>query len=321
MFNSINLPHISRNLLSNSSTCLTVGNFDGVHLGHQSILKLVSQSAITKELVPSVLTFEPHPREYFGVTGNRPELIPTKIQGLRDKVLSLGRCGISEIFIQRFNKTTASMLPEDFITSILVKGLKVKSLFVGADFRFGYKRKGDSEMLKSASKKFGFDVNFIDDILDTNQIRYSSSELRNALAYGNISQASQIMGRNYHFTGRVIHGKKLGAKIGTPTMNMRVPQRFALRSGIYIVTVSGLSAEPLQAVANLGIRPTVESSGEVLLEVHILDRIISAYGKIINVSFLDFIRDEEKFPSVEAMAIAIQKDIEKAKNYFKKHGI
>lgn len=104
-------------------------------------------------------------------------------------------------------------------------------------------------------------------------------------------------------------------------MNMRVPQRFALRSGIYIVTVSGLSAEPLQAVANLGIRPTVESSGEVLLEVHILDRIISAYGKIINVSFLDFIRDEEKFPSVEAMAIAIQKDIEKAKNYFKKHGI
>lgn len=129
------------------------------------------------------------------------------------------------------------------------------------------------------------------------------------------------MGRNYHFTGRVIHGKKLGAKIGTPTMNMRVPQRFALRSGIYIVTVSGLSAEPLQAVANLGIRPTVESSGEVLLEVHILDRIISAYGKIINVSFLDFIRDEEKFPSVEAMAIAIQKDIEKAKNYFKKHGI
>lgn len=321
MSNSINSKHIFRNLNAASNTALTIGNFDGVHLGHQAILKQVAQVAKDRCLIPSVLTFEPHPREYFGVIGNRPELIPTRIQSLRDKVISLLSCGIEKVFIQRFNKITASMAPEAFIEEILVKGLKTKYLYVGEDFRFGYKRQGDVKMLKSYSEKFGFEIEFIEDILDKNEVRYSSSELRQALAYGNVGIAKEIMGRPYQVTARVIHGRKLGTDIGVPTMNMRVPQRFALRSGIYVVEVRGLSAGALPAVANLGIRPTVDSSGEVLLEVHILDRNIFSYGKIINVSFLEFIRDEEKFSSVEAMAIAIHQDIEKTKNYFKKYGI
>src|SRR5690606_989036 len=258
---------------------------------------------------------------YFAMREQRPELAPTRISTLRDKVRALSCCGIRHIHIRRFDQAFAQQTPEQFIEDILVRQLAVKWLYVGEDFRFGSKRRGDIALLRDAGMQFGFEVETLRDVLDPNGIRYSSSELRHALAYADIERAGEFLGHPYQISGHVVHGRKLGRTIGFPTLNIRVMPRCALRSGIYVVRVEGLQAGPVAGIASLGVRPTVEEDGQVLLEVHILDKNVSAYGKLITISFLHAVRDEEKFPDLQTLTDAIRHDADVARNYFAVHGL
>lgn len=318
MKNSIKL---YRNAKAVQATALTIGNFDGVHIGHQHLLEHLVKQAQLRQLQPSVLTFCPHPREFFGLREQRPELIPTRISSLRDKIQALACYGIQAVHLQSFNQEMAQMSAEDFIQKILLSQLQVRYLYVGEDFRFAHRRSGDIQLLKEAGKTYGFEVETMRDVLDAQKVRYSSTELRNALAFGQIEKANQFLGRQYTISAHVIHGRKLGRTIGIPTLNIPVMPRCALRSGVYIVSVYGLADKPLPAIASLGVRPTVEADGKVLLEVHILHHSVSAYGKIVSIAFHQFVRDEEKFPDLTSMTEAIQQDIRLTQHYFDTHGL
>ncbi|WP_201289318.1 bifunctional riboflavin kinase/FAD synthetase [Pelistega ratti] len=318
MKNSIKL---YRNEKAVQPTALTIGNFDGVHIGHQHLLEHLVKQAYARHLIPSVLTFTPHPREFFALRGQRQELIPTRISTLRDKVMALNCHGIEAVYLQTFNQAMAQMSAQDFIQKVLLEQLQVRYLYVGEDFQFGHRRSGNIELLKEAAQQHHFTVEIMQDVLDNHQIRYSSTELRQALAFGQIEKANSFLGRRYSISGHVIHGKKLGRTIGIPTLNIPVMPRCALRSGIYVVSVRGLSEHALPAVASLGVRPTVELHGEVLLEVHILNHSVSAYGRMVTIDFHHYIRDEEKFPDLTTMMSAIQKDIAIAQHYFDDHGL
>lgn len=309
---------------------LTIGNFDGVHRGHQAILARVRQEARARGLVPAVMTFEPHPREYFATIYQRPELSPTRVSGLRDKLSALTQAGIEEIFVQRFNANLAAMSANSFIEDLLVRDLNVRWLLVGEDFRFGHKRSGDIELLREAGLVHGFEVYPLPDVADAHGHRISSSEVRTALAVGDLPRAEHLLGHAYHLSGHVVHGQKLGRTLGYPTLNLRVAPRCAARSGIYVVRVLGLDEKPLPGVASLGVRPTVEDGGRVLLEVHVLDGLPAAgppgmgplpnaYGKLVRIEFLRHLRDEEKFPDLPALTAAIAEDARNARAYFAVH--
>ena len=300
---------------------LTIGNFDGVHLGHQAILDRVRQVAQGRDLVPTVMTFEPHPREYFATLNRRPELAPTRISGLRDKLAALACAGIEQVVVEHFNARLAEMSANAFIEDLLVHGLQTRWLLVGEDFRFGHKRSGDIELLREAGMVHGFEVHTLADVTDRQGHRISSSEVRTALAVGDLDRARHLLGQPFHISGHVVHGAKLGRQLGYPTMNLRVAARCAARSGIYVVRVLGLGDRPLAAVASLGVRPTVEDQGRVLLESHLLDETVDAYGKLVRVEFLHKLRDEEKFPDLPSLTAAIADDARQARAYFAVHGL
>ncbi|OZI48743.1 bifunctional riboflavin kinase/FAD synthetase [Bordetella genomosp. 4] len=304
-----------------SPCALTIGNFDGVHRGHQAILARVRQAARERGLLPSVLTFEPHPREYFATLNQRPELAPTRISGLRDKLEALASQDMAQIIIERFNARFADMSANAFIEELLVGGLQTRWLLVGEDFRFGRKRSGDVDLLREAGMVHGFEVQTIADVTDRLGHRVSSSEVRTALAVGDLDRAEHLLGRPFQISGHVIHGQKLGRTLGFPTLNLRVAPRCAARSGIYVVRVHGLGEQPRPAVASLGVRPTVEDHGRVLLESHLLDGPADAYGKLIRVEFLHKLRDEEKFPDLPSLTAAIADDAQNARAYFAVHGL
>ncbi|CAM4157220.1 bifunctional riboflavin kinase/FAD synthetase [Bordetella tumbae] len=304
-----------------SPCALTIGNFDGVHRGHQAILARVRQAARERGLLPSVLTFEPHPREYFATLNQRPELAPTRISGLRDKLEALASQDMAQIIIERFNARFADMSANAFIEELLVGGLQTRWLLVGEDFRFGRKRSGDVDLLREAGMVHGFEVQTIADVTDRQGHRVSSSEVRTALAVGDLDRAEHLLGRPFQISGHVIHGQKLGRTLGFPTLNLRVAPRCAARSGIYVVRVHGLGEQPRPAVASLGVRPTVEDHGRVLLESHLLDGPADAYGKLIRVEFLHKLRDEEKFPDLPSLTAAIADDAQNARAYFAVHGL
>ena len=262
------------------------------------MLARVCQVARERGLTPAVMTFEPHPREYFAALNRRPELAPTRISGLRDKLAALARYGISQVVVERFNSRLAEMSANAFIENLLVQGLQTRWLLVGEDFRFGHKRSGDIDLLREAGLRHGFEVQTLADVTDQHGHRISSSEVRTALAVGDLERARHLLGHPFHISGHVIHGQKLGRTLGFPTMNLRVAPRCAARSGIYVVQVYGLGDRALPAVASLGVRPTVEDHGRVLLEAHLLDETVNAYGKLVRVEFLHKLRDEEKFPDL-----------------------
>jgi len=300
---------------------LTIGNFDGVHRGHQAILARVRQAAFDRDLTPTVLTFEPHPREYFSELNQRPELAPTRIFNLRDKIGALAQQGMSQIIIERFNARLADMSANAFIEDLLVKGLQTRWLLVGEDFRFGRKRSGDVNLLREAGMVYGFETHTLADIADSQGHRVSSSEVRTALAVGDLARTESLLGRKFYVSGHVIHGQKLGRTLGYPTLNVRIAPRCAIRSGIYVVRVHGLGDKPRPAVASLGVRPTVEDNGRVLLESHLLDGSVDAYGKLICVEFLHKLRDEEKFSDLPSLTAAIADDARHARAYFAVHGL
>lgn len=302
-------------------SAVTIGNFDGVHLGHQAILDRVHRHADAHGLAPTVITFSPHPRAFFAARGGRPELAPAQISTLRDKVQQLHSHGMGQIVLARFDERLAGMAPEDFIRRLLVEGLNTRWLLVGEDFRYGHKRSGDIALLRRMGDEYGFEVQTIADIPDTTGRRISSSELRLALAAGDLQGAQALLGFPYQISGHVGHGQKLGRNIGYPTLNHRVPERCALRNGVYVVRVHGLTAQPLPGVASLGVRPTVTEQGRRVLETHLLGCSIDAYGKLGTVEFVRFLRDEEKFPDLPTLIAAIDDDAQRARDYFAFHGL
>jgi len=306
---------------SDAASAVTIGNFDGVHRGHQTILQRVRDHAQAHGLCATVMMFTPHPRAYFARRNQRPELVPTQITGLRDKTLALRDLGAQQLVLLRFCQQLADMTPERFITELLVQGLNTRWLLVGQDFRFGAKRAGDVETLIRAGARHGFHVETLDDVTDAHAQRISSSDVRTALAVGNLSRACALLGRPYRVSGHVIHGQKLGRTLGFPTLNMRAPAPCAARSGIYVARVHGLTAMPLPAVASLGVRPTVTAHGGLLLETHVLDQAVDAYGKLVGVELLHYLRDEETFPDLLTLKAAIAQDVQRARDTFATHGL
>ena len=293
---------------------LTIGNFDGVHRGHQALLAHVRSASASLGLEAAVMTFEPHPREYFAQRSGDLSKAPARIANLRDKLGDLAKAGIDRVIVEHFNEHFAAVAPDDFIERVLVEGLHVKWLMVGDDFRFGARRAGDIQMLQDAGRRFGFHVETLPAVHHGAQ-RISSSAVRAALAEGDFARTSELLGHPYTMSGHVIHGQKLGRTLGFPTLNLRVVHRPAL-SGIFVVQVHGLADRPLPAVASLGVRPTVEDAGRMLLEVHLFDFAQSCYGKLVRVEFLAKLRDEEKYGDLATLTAAIDRDAAQARAFF-----
>jgi riboflavin kinase/FMN adenylyltransferase len=302
------------NDIARAPCALTIGNFDGVHRGHQALLARVRAAASRLDLEAAVMTFEPHPREFFAARAGDLSRAPNRIANLRDKLGSLASAGIDRVIVEHFNTHFAAMTPEEFTARVLVEGLHVKWLMVGDDFCYGARRAGTVAMLKEAGRRHGFQVETLPTVMHGEQ-RISSSAVRAALAAGDFEQARQLLGHQYAISGHVIHGEKLGRTLGFPTLNLRVTHRPAL-SGIFVVRVHGLADDALPGVASLGVRPTVDDSGRMLLEVHLFDVDASCYGKLVRVEFLEKLRDEQKYGDLAALTAAIEDDARRARGWF-----
>jgi len=311
---------------------LTIGNFDGVHRGHQAMLALLKSEALHRGLPSCVMSFEPHPRDFFALKMGRPELAPARIASLRDKLSELERCGIDQVIVLRFDEHLASLPAQDFISQVLEKGLGARYVLVGDDFRFGAKRQGDYATLDAAGRARGFDVARMMSY-EVHGLRVSSSAVREALASGDMEAAAALLGRPYSISGHVVHGQKLGRRLnesadgaadGFRTLNLRFAHDKPSAHGIFAVRTHGLSSQPLDVVASLGVRPTVEDAGRVLLEVHCLDwpaglGINGAYGKLVRVELLHKLRDEARFEGLPALTAAIRQDVEAARAFLATH--
>jgi riboflavin kinase/FMN adenylyltransferase len=293
---------------------LTIGNFDGVHRGHQALLARVRAAASDLGLEAAVMTFEPHPREYFAQKMGDLSRAPARIANLRDKLEALEHAGIDRVIVEHFNEHFAAMSPDEFTERVLVQGLHVKWLMVGDDFCYGAKRAGNIHTLIEAGKKHGFHVETLPTVRH-GDTRISSSEVRAALSKGDFETTRALLGHQYAISGHVIHGAKLGRTIGFPTLNLRVAHRPAL-SGVFVVQVHGLADRPLPAVASLGVRPSVEDNGRMLLEVHLFDYEEACYGKLVRVEFLSKLRDEEKYADLALLTAAIDRDADQARAFF-----
>ncbi|NMG15602.1 bifunctional riboflavin kinase/FAD synthetase [Aromatoleum bremense] len=297
------------------SSVLTIGNFDGVHRGHQALLKLLTDKARSLALPAVVLTFEPHPREYFC-----PADAPARLASLREKLLLLASCGVDRVHVCRFDARFAALTADQFIDDILVRGLGVRHLIIGDDFRFGVKRQGDFALLQARGASHRFAVEAMP-TLDVGGERASSSAVREALAEGDLAHAARLLGRPYSIAGRVVHGDKIGRTLGYPTVNIQMKHRRPALSGVFAVAVEGLAAEPVAGVASIGVRPTITASGRPTLEVHLFDWDRDCYGAHLRIHFLNKQRDETKFESLDALIAQIARDAENARAWFAQHPI
>ena len=300
---------------------LTIGNFDGVHAGHQAMLALLRAEAQRRRIPSCVLTFEPHPRDYFAKSLQQSGHAPARVGTLRDKLEGLAQCGVDQTIVLPFNASLAAQPPDSFINTVLVQGLGVRYVLVGDDFRFGAKRAGDYAMLDAAGSAQGFDVARMNSY-EVHGLRVSSSAVRQALAAGDMAQAAKLLGRPYAISGHIVHGRKLGRELGFRTLNMRFAHWKPAASGIFVVLVHGLAAQPLPGVANLGVRPSIDpddvNGGRVLLETHCLDWPASlgaegAYGKIARVELLHKLHDELKYEGLDALTRGIHQDCDDAR--------
>ena len=299
---------------------LTIGNFDGVHRGHQAMLALLINEARHRGVAPCVLTFEPHPRDFFARRAGRPGAAPARIATLRDKLAELERCGIEQAVVLRFNERFAGQTPQAFIDDVLLGGLGVRYVLVGDDFRFGAQRAGDYALLDAAGDAAGFDVARMQSY-EVHGQRVSSSTVREALAGGDMSRAAALLGRPYSISGHVLHGAKLGRSLGFATLNLRFGHPRPAAMGIFVVQVHGLADRALRGVASLGVRPTIEDSGRVLLETHCLEwppRLgrDGGYGRLIRVELLHKLHNERKYASLDALREGIAQDCADARVWF-----
>ncbi|WP_293660545.1 bifunctional riboflavin kinase/FAD synthetase [Rhodoferax sp. OV413] len=310
-----------------AACAVTIGNFDGVHRGHQAMLALLRGEAQQRGVRSCALTFEPHPRDYFAKLHQKPELAPARVGTLRDKLEDLAKTGIDQAIVLPFDAQLANQSPQDFMRRVLQQGLGARYVLVGDDFRFGKARAGDYALLDAAGARHGFDVARMNSY-EVHGLRVSSSVVREALGEGRMQDAARLLGRPYCISGHVVHGRKLGRTLGFNTLNLRFAHWKPAASGIFVVLVHGLTPEPLQGVANLGVRPSLDASdvngGRVLLETHCLHWPASlgpegAYGKIIRVELLHKLHDELKYDGLEALTRGIQKDCADALDWLRSY--
>ena len=303
---------------------LTIGNFDGVHRGHQAMLALLDTEARQRGLPSCVLTFEPHPRDYFAAISHRPELAPARIAPLRDKLTQLAACGVDQTIVLPFDARLVSQTPDQFIDGTLVEGLGARYVLVGDDFRFGAKRAGDYAMLDAAGHARGFDVARMNSY-EVHGLRVSSSAVREALTEGRMGDMQALLGRPYSISGHVVHGRKLGRELGFSTLNLRFSHWNPAASGIFAVLLHGLGTQPLTGVANLGVRPSLDPNdvnrGRVLLETHCLDWPAElgpegGYGKIVRVELLHKLHGERKYQGLDDLTAGIGRDCDEARALF-----
>jgi riboflavin kinase/FMN adenylyltransferase len=299
---------------------LTIGNFDGVHRGHQAMLALLRSEAQHRGLPSCVLTFEPHPRDFFAQVSGKPDLAPTRIATLRDKLIELERCGIDQVVVLRFDARFAGQSPQGFIADVIQSGLNARYVLVGDDFRFGARRAGDYAMLDAAGDAAGFEVARMMSY-EVHGLRVSSSAVREALTQGDMARTSQLLGRPYSISGHVIHGRKLGRDLGFRTLNLRFTHAKPAAQGIFVVKVLGLGNAPVAGVASLGVRPTVEDAGRVLLETHCFDwpahlPIDGGYGRCVEVQLLHKLHEERRYDGLPALQAGIAQDLTDAQDWW-----
>jgi len=293
---------------------LTIGNFDGVHRGHQALLEMLVTKARAMQAAATVLTFEPHPREYFS-----PQNAPARLTSLRDKLLQLAQNGVDRVHVCRFDARLAALPADRFVEHVLVRGLGVRHLIIGDDFRFGARRQGDFALLEREGARLGFGVEAMPTLADGG-VRVSSSAVREALAEGRLDDAAALLGRPYSIAGRVTTGRRLGRSLGYPTANIALRFRRPALGGVFAVAVEGLAGHRLAGVANLGSRPTV-GGDRPNLEVHLLDWAGDCYGTHLRVHFLHKLRDEARYDSLDALRAQIRLDERAARAWFATHPI
>ncbi len=292
---------------------VTVGNFDGVHRGHRAMLERVVARARSLGVPACVLTFEPHPREFFS-----PASAPSRLTRLRDKLELFADCGIDRTHVARFDAKLARLSAERFIEDVLARGLETAWLLVGRDFRFGAKRAGDFALLEQAARRDGFELETMPDVTHEGE-RVSSSAVRAALEAGDLRRAEEFLGRPYTMSGRVAHGERLGQALGFPTANIVLRRRAPL-AGVFVVEAElEETHRKLWGAASVGTRPTIREQAQLLLEVHLLDFEGEIYGRHLRVTFLQRLRTEQKFDGLEALRAAIARDVARAKQFFALH--
>ena len=300
------------NLRSEHRGCVaTIGNFDGVHLGHRAVFRHLREKALDLSLPTSVVTFEPQPLEFFA-----PERAPARLTRMREKLQALKTSGIDRVVLLEFGHKLAAMSAQAFVQELLVDGLDVRYLMVGDDFRFGQGRTGDIDLLRRIGQKQGFGVENMNTFA-MGMERVSSTLIRQALAQGDLELAEKNLGRPYRICGRVAHGDERGRTIGFPTANINLHRRVSPLRGVYAVLVRGLGNAPLTGVANIGTRPTLTGDTRYLLEVHLFDFSRQIYGEHVEVEFRRKLRDEQRFESFDALRRQIQRDVAAAQAFFK----
>jgi riboflavin kinase/FMN adenylyltransferase len=289
---------------------LTIGNFDGLHLGHQAMLTRLIGTARERRLPATVMTFEPHPREFFA-----PLSAPTRLSSLREKLELLSGSGVDRVHLCRFNQAFARTSAADFATHLLHEQLQTRWLLIGDDFRFGAKRAGNCDLLSHYASRLGFELAVMPPV-EISGRRVSSTLVREALAAGDMQLARTYLGRYYSISGRVMHGDKIGRGIGFPTANVQMKHNRPPVAGIFAVNLYGVAERALSGVASLGTRPTVTKDGGVRLEVHLFDFSGDLYGCHVRVEFLHKLRDEAHYPDLETLTAQIERDARDARRYF-----
>lgn len=287
----------------------TIGNFDGVHLGHQAIIRQLRSAADANKLPAVAVIFEPHPQEFL-----LPEQAPARLMRLREKLVCLKQSAIDRVICLRFDQALASLPAEDFIRDILLEKLGIEHLIVGDDFRFGNKRQGDIATLSGFSKTSGFTLECTAACMIEGR-RVSSSWVREALAAGDMKQTEKLLGRPYAISGRIVHGDKRGRELGYPTINVDLRRLRSPVSGIFAARVQGLDTKPLPAAVSIGTRPMF-GGGSVLLEAHLLDFDREVYGRYVRVELLKQLRNEQKFVNMAALQEQMERDVAAVKKFF-----
>ncbi|MCB1856604.1 MAG: bifunctional riboflavin kinase/FAD synthetase [Halieaceae bacterium] len=292
---------------------VTIGAFDGVHLGHQAVIRHLLDKSAELALPSTIIVFEPLPREYFS-----PIKAPARIMSFREKFMAMRELGVDRLLRVRFDERLRGMSAQQFVDDIFVAGLGVRYVVLGDDFRFGNDREGDLEFIRQLGPRYGYEARPTP-TLSINGERVSSTRIREALEQGDFAEAARMLGRPYSISGKVVYGRQLGQTLGTPTANLELRRLRAPLCGVYAVEVSGAGLEGALGVANVGVRPTVDDSIKANLEVHLLDREIGLYGQHIEVTFRHKLRDEKKFGSVDELRENIAKDIENTRAWFAGH--
>lgn len=289
---------------------LTIGNFDGLHLGHRAVIKKLVARGEALGLPVAIMIFEPQPLEYF-LKDNEP----ARLSALRDKVIQFSGLPVDYLLIARFGRQFANVDAGQFIDDILIKKLNIKHLVIGDDFHFGKARRGNFALLKEQGDRYGFTVEDTGSYL-VEGFRVSSTLIRDALAEGDLVQAERLLGHSYSICGRVAHGDKRGRTLGFPTANIRLFRKNTPINGVFAVTMTGIEGREFKGIANVGTRPTVDGSPKVVLETHLFDFNQEIYGRYVEVHFKHKIRDEVRFQSVDQLRSQIAKDVLEAQGFF-----